>query len=1085
MTPLRKFLRLGLPLGAAFLLLALGRSVMVAHADGATISGAITSPGGYPLPAGTVVNLLEPGTDAVRGQATPNPGDGAFSIGPVSNGLYLLRAVPTAASGFTPSLPQLVSVFNAPVSGIALALTTPQFTGTVTAPDGTTPITASVIVYAGNTLIVERVAAPGGHFAVGGLPPGGYGLQAFRGTDDPYFDSPITTTTLPGAPPIITLTLTNAQLYGVVKDDLNHPVADATVVAARNAGDHAATHAGPGGYWTLGGLADGAYALAAFPPWDRPGLLPSTPISVTLPGASNPYTLTLPSAPKTVTGTVSTNTGTPVFHALVRAERLNARGHAEALTANDGKYTLNLAPGLWALTVHVLSDTNPSNWVNRQPPQLVHFHHNAIPESEQVDFTVLTADATVIGLVELPGGGAPPFTVTVGLFSNEGVGRRTTIDPATGAFTLTVPNGGYQVVVHPESPDYLGPDVPPFSVAPNSTYDLGPLTLLAKASVITGTVTDENGDGVTDIPVIAWRPGVPGQVDTHTGPDGSYVLAVAAGTWHVQPAPHPDQPYLYTGDGQEVDVAASSSVSGVNFNLLNADATISGVLVDTYGDPATDAAGFASARNVLTPTIHASAPIGEGAFLLHVPGGTYHLVAHLPAGSTFLSTDERDVVATAGSTTLVTLTVEVKDAVIDGTVRNARDQSVVSGLDGVVGAWSGDDWVAAPIERNGAYHLEVAAGLWNLDYRIDPTNYAKLRGARIVPVQSGQTVHVPLSVAPKDSAITGEVLGPDGSPVGGARVIAHGLSGVVDDLWLDTLTRPNGTFTLPVPFGRYRVGATMITDSIKPVEHEVDVPPGATVALPQPLQFRLLNAVITGTLTISGATPSGLAHVWAWSEDGGFGHGSAAIVAGSGAYTLNVISGTMWHVGAVFANSADYWIGRAARTPGSGPLDVTLDGPFHRPGPVVVTFDASEAQGIALADGTELFIPAGAMPVSGTVTLRIEPIFTLSGHRGADIFRYGYAFLATDEDGQPIEEHFNQDVVIRFPYDEAELRRQGVREEWLKPAYFSTTANHWTFPDSYVVDTSANEVTMQIDHFTDFALTSNPNYTVYLPIVSQ
>ena len=53
----------------------------------------------------------------------------------------------------------------------------------------------------------------------------------------------------------------------------------------------------------------------------------------------------------------------------------------------------------------------------------------------------------------------------------------------------------------------------------------------------------------------------------------------------------------------------------------------------------------------------------------------------------------------------------------------------------------------------------------------------------------------------------------------------------------------------------------------------------------------------------------------------------------------------------------------------------------------------------------------------------------------------------------------------------------GISESFLKPAYFSTTTNEWTFPESYVVDTEANRVVMQIDHFTDFALTGVPGFS--------
>jgi hypothetical protein len=122
------------------------------------------------------------------------------------------------------------------------------------------------------------------------------------------------------------------------------------------------------------------------------------------------------------------------------------------------------------------------------------------------------------------------------------------------------------------------------------------------------------------------------------------------------------------------------------------------------------------------------------------------------------------------------------------------------------------------------------------------------------------------------------------------------------------------------------------------------------------------------------------------------------------------------------------------------------------------------------------------MPVEGQVTLRVVPIATLPHQQHANVLRYGYSFLATDEHGEPIEAHFDQDVVISFVYDETDLLRQNLVENWLKPAYFSTTTNRWTFPQSYVLDTLANRVVMMIDHFTDYALTGEEAYSVYLPL---
>jgi len=133
--------------------------------------------------------------------------------------------------------------------------------------------------------------------------------------------------------------------------------------------------------------------------------------------------------------------------------------------------------------------------------------------------------------------------------------------------------------------------------------------------------------------------------------------------------------------------------------------------------------------------------------------------------------------------------------------------------------------------------------------------------------------------------------------------------------------------------------------------------------------------------------------------------------------------------------------------------------------------------------GLELQFLQSDATISGTVTLHVTPIATFPHQRHANVYRYGYAFTAADGDGQPIEQQFNQDVLITFSYDEAELVRMGISEQRLKPAYFATTTDSWTFPESYVVDTVADVVAMQIDHFTGFALTGMTEYQVFLPLV--
>ena len=1097
----------------------------VVYAQGGAITGTVASPGGWllpiqreakrllpiqreakrPLPTGTVVKLFEPGRWDVFGQADVDVDTGTFSLGPVPNGLYVLKAVPPTGSGYTQSEPVPVSVFNAPVDVGVVPLTEPEIFGTVTAPDGVTPVPAEAWVHTLRGMPVQRVEAPGGQFLVGGLPLGTYDLRASPVTDDPYWHSPLRTVAIDGTTQTITLTLSVADVYGVANDHLGNPVPDATVYAVGLAGyGHRRDRTGGSGFYAIGDLRAGTYLLTARPPWYEGALLPPRPISFTLPGATPPYTLTFRAPPKLVTGAVKTNTGDPVMNARVVAHRLDKGGHARTLSRASGDYELRLSDGLWALTVKAISTTVPSEWVYPDPPQLVHFQHNSRPEQKRVDFTVLTADANVIGAVEMPGGGAAtrPLTVTVSLHNDEGVGRQAAVTIAAGAisetFDIAVPSGGYRVSVKSHDPAYTGPVVAPIRVLPDTTYDLETLELLERDAIITGTVTDEGGSVIADIPVTAWQPGAPGGARAVTGPGGQYALSVAAGRWHVQPSPGPEQPYIYTGPGERVVISSTGTVSDVDFSLVLATATIAGTLVDEMGNPVTDAEGaallpfmlegWASATHVVTRSLHNGAPIEVGIFSISVPSGTYRVAAHFPAGSPYMSTGERRVAVDAGETASVTLTVKEKDARIVGALWDPRNQDVVAGVDAGVAAWAGDNWARTVVDPgNGSYTMTVAAGLWHLGYRVDPaSDYVGLMNHKNVPVASGQTVPVPLPVAKRDGAITGTVLGPDGEKLAGARVIADGVGPVVSNLRLSTHSDRHGRFSLALPHGDYHLGATVgVTESIKPALRHVWVPPDGTSG-GHVLQFRWPDAVISGTLTITNTSgSSGTVLIWGWSEDDAFVKARVPVTESVGGYSLDVVSNTIWHVGAVYETPSQYWLARETveLEGGGAKQDLVLAGPHGKPAPVAVTFDASQPQRVQLADGTHIYIPAGAMPVEGQVTLHVVPVATLPHQRHASVYRYGYALTAVDEEGHPITEHFNQEVVIGFAYDRRKLWAAGVSEHFLKPAYFSSTTNEWTFPESYVVDTEHNRVVMQIDHFTDFALTGVLGSWVFLPVV--
>lgn len=1056
-----------------------------ASAQTGLISGVVTDPSGGLPPAGTTINLITPAGEAY-GQATADPATGEFSLGPVANGNYILQAKPPSSSPYTPSLPQSVLIMGSSVNLGTVALTNPAITGTVFAPDGVTPVLARINVYRAD-MLVQTSLSVGGAIEVGGLPAGNYTIQAERQTTDPFWKSPQAAVTInDGVSQTVDLTLAPANVAGLITDPQGVPLPDAIVhvVGATN-NLYRRDLTSPGGFFAVGDLPPDTYILVAEPPYYAAnGLVESEAQTFTVPPAFTDLgTIPLRDAPKILKGVVETNTGSPVENARVVANRLDYPGQEQTLTDSDGEYTMRLSGGLWAVTVEKTDLSDPSAWLYLDPPKLVFFNYDLDPDLKTLNFEVLTADAEVVGVIEMPDGGAPPFTTTVALRNNEGNGIGVTIDPTDGSFAIRVPNGNYRLFVNPEDPQYAGPPPEFIFVPANGTLDVGTLTLIEKDAVISGVVTDEMGMGVGDVQIVAWTRDYQGG-QTRTNPDGSYALPVTPGNWQVKPDVPPTLPYIYDGEPTAVSIESMQTMTGTDFVLTSAPNRVVGQLVSPDGGPVL-AQGTASATDD-GGTVN-NAPILAGEFTLYLPDGTFDIRSNLAPGSEWLPGPPQNVMVAGGETLSLTVSLMPQDATIAGALWDPRQEVVPTGVNGSVMADNYWAWVGAEIEpANGTYALGVSAGLWHMIYTVDlASGYVPLNHGLTVPVESGQTLGVPLPVAERDSVLSGVVLRPDGSPLAGAVVIADGIGSEVNQVVLRTISRDDGSFSLAVPYGMYKLHASHRNDMnwLNPVLQTVITPPDGMID-GITLQFRDPDVTLTGVATLANnPDANGRVTIWAYTDEGAATSTTALL---GETYTLNLLSGLRWHVGAVFETPNSYFATRETLfMAGNETLDLSLEGPFAKPGPISVSFDASESQAVRLADGTEIFVPAGAMPTTGTVTLYVTPIATFPHQNYARLYNYGYAIVALDESGRPITEKFNQNVIISFSYSEEELADLSLNENNLKPAYFSTTTQSWTVPDGYVVNTANDRITMLIDHFTDFSLFSSGSYEVFLPIMQR
>lgn len=674
---------------------------------------------------------------------------------------------------------------------------------------------------------------------------------------------------------------------------------------------------------------------------------------------------------------------------------------------------------------------------------------------------------------------------------------------------MRVPSGTYKLGVFSQDPSYSAPALAPFSVGENSTTDLGTITLVAKTSHIKGVVTVKGtATGVAGMNVSTWSSS--GWGETTTVADGSFDLLVGPGEWEIMLRARPGSGYAVEGGPPtRVTVADGQTVTGQNFQVLLASASINGRIVDTQGTLISNFFGFAQAMegDGDPPKPGPGTSAEGGIFSLQVPAGTWAVDVHTEPGSKYSSTGAQSVTIGENESKNVTITLQQNDAFITGTVRD-DEGNAVTGVRTEVFAENGRGSfkMAFVNEATGTYSMGVVGGTsWYLGVFVEPGN-----GLMMIPpsdskttVASGQSVVKDFSLFRANAAISGRVLDPLGNGLGNVFVFADthlGENGAVlgaqttiggplpensggpggdlkQGLQTGDLTRGDGTFTLAVPAGTYGIGsgAPSSLGYINPEFISVSVVKGENKT-GYVLQYRKSDAQITGTITLNGMQSEGF--VWAWSDSGSH----SETYSRTGSYTLNVTSGGVWHIGADFENGQDFYqspeyvVSMVGATTATQALSLTKS-IFTMPPSTSQQIEAASGGTIQMEDGFTVVIPAGAFGSSGTYTVTISPTAQLTKEKSRRPVAFGYSVSAVDSSGQAFTSTFNSNVRFIIPYTDAMLAELGINPTDVSASFFDITSGIWQGVESFTVNTVDKTIIATVSHFTEFALTTGSSDT--------
>ncbi|MCL5962710.1 MAG: hypothetical protein M1358_25935, partial [Chloroflexi bacterium] len=1032
---------------------------------------------------------------------------GRFSIGGVADGEYIIEAYPPMQGGspYSQSRPEPITITGGLAVGISrpfiLSLTTASITGTVLAPDLVTPISRTHVMLrsADYSFQSHSQTDDSGTFQFGGVDPGTYVIEADPPPMSQYSRSlPQAAVVASGVTSYYTVTLTMPSLSGTtvkVSGGITVPVPRAGIDVRMLDNPAVAYFSGSNeqGQFSFGGLPAGVYWLSAHTPWEATGLVAPAQWVITITeGVQLDETVVFEQATKHIAGKVVRSTGAVVTDAMVFANRDNGAGWANDLVNDQGRFIIDVAPGVWMVNVGAdmggPEGRRPApTWTYGRPPTRVELPDGAGEITRTVVFTVTDASSRIQGRLLKPDGN-PPTEAGIGFHSGAGFGSGGPVE-RDGSFSVSLPAGTYYLDVWLRDSTLIAPRLDAIVLGDGDVRNLGTITLGSKTSRITGAVVDSNGRGISGVEVGAWTrrtdgpeegPGG-GWANTTSITDGVFSLYVISGTWEVASQPAPGSRYVQSGPPTRVFVASDdTTVSDVDIVVTAADAEISGSVVDENGTPLSDLYGFASAHtsgSMIGPGPGYGAPINGGTFTIRLPSGTYDIEGGTPPGSEY-NIGRRSTVVIS-ETTNITLTATRARAGIAGALLGSGG-TPLTGLRANVFAGGPQGMSFTQVDGDtGMYSMRVVSGTWFVACSNTPSSgyTLDLSGDNRIEARDGLTTTFDFTVTSASSKIWGVVTDPDGTPVGGAwvEVRRSGDEGR-DKPPFGTDTDSSGVYTATLPSGNFNLSAFLPPDRgfLPPTVMTATINNGEVAR--RDLQFRRPGATLSGSVTLGGA-PVSAGFVRAYSAGGARAYSD---VASSGTYSLPVTTDDIWHIQAVREYSSVLYqspVYDLVITSTSKIQDLALSSGTTLPDSTSVSFDASTMRVINLADGTEIRIPAGALAVSGTVTVRAVPKGTVAMDGAARPIGLAYDLAALDSSGATISS-FRQNVAIVLHYTDEQLAALGITENQVMGSYWDSATGTWRRASNMVQDRSANTLTLYSDHFSSWSITggsSAPN----------
>lgn len=819
------------------------------------------------------------------------------------------------------------------------------------------------------------------------------------------------------------------------------------------------------------------------------------------------------STPKKIfKGKITDQKGNPIADAsLYGSDSSNWSRSFNAQTDGEGNFSTKMGGGKY--TISVWPRSWPSEWGFTEPNATIEFKDDETSETVTKNYKVEKYLSKIIGTVQYGDGSTPPSTDYVSIYASNSEKNFWGYAQVTdGKFEIKSPEGSFSVSGYTGNSTYASPSAQTISVLDEKSFNMGKVIFPKKEEKIEVSVVDTTGAAVSGASVSAWQDGGSSNYAwSTTGTDGKATMNVTQGPYKVRAdfwswfsTDSTQKKYASIEGPKEVELTAKETETvTITLGIITSKAEVS--IVDSAGALVSGYNGWLDVATSATTDQYSYSGLGS-----QVQGGKG--TVHLPAGSwKFKIYGWNGDWSVSGDPTLTigeneTKTVEVSVAKNNSTIKGSfvdADGKTLTDLSGWVNGTNGSGTYVYSNLNQGEYSFKVAKDDWelsastwgNIDYVIAPDQEMK------VSIGENEEKTFNVKFLKNDSSVKVIVLDPDGKPKANASIsletkVGKGKVKQAGSYWYgmqeyERTSDQNGEATVKAPAGTYYVTSSVPLELgwMNPKAVAVEMKKGETAEVT--LEFRKADSKIEGTLTLNNAPVDGT--IYAYSDDGSAATGGAG---NDGKYTININSGEgedetrQWFVSAVsgetvtatketFYETKSETQVNADKADTTYAVDLALNAtPKELPPSETTTLDANTQGSIALADGTELVLPANSTTTTDVnVSVTIDP--TAEVPKTADDYPLegmGYQIDVVKASGSSVGEeivNLASPVTLTMIYTDKDLTAAGVDEQDITIKTWDEEKGNWSNVDSVILNEETNSLTCTTRHFTVFAITTS------------